>query len=428
MQGDKNSLFYEAAKHVTNACLKSCGSLRFRRFSVIFVYTQKTKYMLPQFLIVGAGFSGSVLANRLAEALPCSIDIWDERNHSGGNCHTYRDEQTGVMVHAYGPHIFNTDRREIWDYVNRFGVFRPYVHRVKALSKNRVYSLPVNLHTINQFFGKSFTPAAAKEFVESLGDKNITHPANFEEQALRFIGPDLYKAFFYGYTKKQWGCEPRELPASILKRIPVRFSYDDNYHLHPYTGIPEDGYTAVMEKMISHPSIRLQLGKKFNPGTDGKEYTHIFYTGPLDAYFHHCYGRLSYRTVVFEKGYATGDHQGVSQMNYCDEDVPHTRVTEHKHFTPWETHEQTVYFTEYSRETTETDTPYYPKRLPADMQLLQQYRQLAQQQTGISFLGRLATYRYMDMHHVIGEALDLANLFVQHLQSGAALPVFPNAE
>jgi UDP-galactopyranose mutase len=384
--------------------------------------------MHPRFLIVGAGFSGCVLANRLAESLPCSIEIWDERMHAGGNCHTSRDEQTGVMVHEYGPHIFNTDKKEIWDYVNRFGVFRPYVHRVKALSKGKIYSLPLNLHTINQYFGKSFTPEEARAFVDTLGDRSITHPANFEEQALRFIGRELYEAFFYGYTKKQWGCEPRELPASILKRIPVRFSYDDNYHLHPYTGIPEDGYTAVMEKMISHPSIRLQLGKKFIPGTDGNDCTHIFYTGPLDAWFNYSCGRLGYRTVVFEKGYAPGDFQGTTQVNYCDAEVSHTRITEHKHFTPWEQHEKTVYFTEYSRETSETDVPYYPKRLSADMALLQQYRQLALSQTGVSFLGRLATYRYMDMHHVIGEALQFADSCLQNLRASAPLPVFPNVE
>ncbi len=384
--------------------------------------------MTHRFLIVGAGFSGCVLANRLAESLPCSIEIWDERLHAGGNCHTERDAETGVMVHRYGPHIFNTDKKEIWDFVNRFGVFRPYVHRVKAMSRGKVYSLPVNLHTINQFFGKAFTPDEARAFVDSLGDRSITEPASFEEQALRFIGRDLYEAFFYGYTKKQWGCEPAGLPASILKRIPVRFNYDDNYHLHLYTGIPEAGYTAVMEKMIAHPAIRLQLGRRFNPETDGAGYTHIFFTGPIDAYFGHRFGRLGYRTVQFEQGYAPGDFQGTSQMNYCDADVPWTRITEHKHFTPWEEHKGTVYFTEYSRETGEQDVPYYPKRLQPDLQLLRQYRQLAEQQTGVSFLGRLATYRYMDMHHVIGEALDFAAAYCKALQTGQPLPVFPNQD
>jgi len=384
--------------------------------------------MHNRYLIIGAGFSGCVLAQQLVARLNCHIDIWDERNHPAGNCHTQRDAATGVMVHEYGPHIFNTDKKEIWDYVNSFVEFRPYVHRVKALSNGKVYSMPVNLHTINQFFNQSFTPAEAKAFLESQADTSITQPANFEEQALRFIGNDLYRAFFYGYTKKQWGCEPSELPASILKRIPVRFNYDDNYHTNLYTGIPVDGYTAVMEKMIHHPNIQLTLNKKFDSTTDTSAYDHVFYTGPLDAYFNHEFGRLGYRTVVFEKGYADGDLQGTTQMNYCDENIPHTRITEHKHFTPWEQHDTTIFFTEFSKETTPQDVPYYPKRLAADMKLLQQYRQKAMSQKQVSFLGRLATYRYMDMHHVIGEALQFAAGFVAAVQSGQPVPIFPNTE
>ncbi len=384
--------------------------------------------MAYRFLIVGAGFSGCVLANQLASALDCSIDIWDERNHMGGNCHTERDAATGIMVHQYGPHIFNTDKKGIWDFVNRFAEFRPYVHRVKAMSGDKMYSLPVNLQTINQFFDKNFSPEEAKVFLETLADKTITDPQNFEEQALRFIGRDLYEAFFYGYTKKQWGCEPSELPASILKRIPVRFNYDDNYHNNIYTGIPVEGYTAVMEKMIDHPSVKVTLNKKFIPQDDLNSYDHIFYTGPIDAFFNYEYGRLGYRTVTFEKNYAKGDHQGATQVNYCDVNIPYTRITEHKHFTPWETHDKTVFFTEYSKETTPGDTPYYPKRLTADKQLLKQYREAAQQQNKVSFLGRLATYRYMDMHHVIGEALDFAQHFITSIKEDQPRPVFSNIE
>lgn len=384
--------------------------------------------MNNHYLIIGAGFSGCVLANRLVAALPCNIDIWDERNHPGGNCHTQRDAATGVMVHEYGPHIFNTDKKEIWDYVNSFVEFRPYVHRVKAKSKGKIYSLPVNLHTINQFFDKTFTPGEAKAFLETLGDKTITEPANFEEQALRFIGKELYEAFFYGYTKKQWGCEPAALPASILKRIPVRFNYDDNYHNNLYTGIPVEGYTAVMEKMINHPNIVLTLNKKYDGAADLDKYSHVFYTGPVDAFFNYEFGRLGYRTVVFEKQYAEGDFQGTTQVNYCDEAIPHTRIAEHKHFTPWEQHDKTVYFTEYSKETTGTDVPYYPKRLANDMELLKKYREKAGKQNKVSFLGRLATYRYMDMHHVIGEAMQFADTFVKSVQSGKAAPVFSNQE
>ncbi len=355
----------------------------------------KPLLMNNHYLIIGAGFSGCVLANRLAAVMPCHIDIWDERNHLGGNCHTQRDTATGVMVHEYGPHIFNTDKKEIWDFVNSFAEFRPYVHRVKAMSKGKVYSLPVNLHTINQFFDKSFTPGQAKAFLETLADKTITEPKNFEEQALRFIGTALYQAFFYGYTKKQWGCEPAELPASILKRIPVRFNYDDNYHSNIYTGMPVDGYTAVMEKMIAHPSIKLTLDKKYDSSTDLSNYSHVFYTGPIDAFFNYEFGRLGYRTVVFEKHYADGDFQGTTQMNYCDEEVPHTRIAEHKHFTPWEQHDKTVYFTEYSKETGEADVPYYPKRLAADIELLKKYRARAAGQKQAVFFrqaGHLQVY------------------------------------
>ena len=384
--------------------------------------------MAYRFLIIGAGFSGAVMANRLADKLDCTIDMWDEREHIGGNCHTERDEETGVMVHKYGPHIFNTDKKEIWDFVNSFVEFRPYVHRVKAMSNGKMYSLPVNLQTINQIFDKTFTPAQAKEFLETLGDKTIADPKNFEEQALRFIGKQLYYAFFYGYTKKQWGCEPTELPASILKRIPVRFNYDDNYHNNIYTGIPVDGYTALFEKLIVDPKIKVELNKKFDPASDTSAYDHVIYTGPVDAWFNFKYGRLGYRTVTFEKFTELGDHQGVTQVNYCDEDVPYTRIAEHKHFTPWEAHDKTVYFKEYSKETTSDDIPYYPKRLQADKDLLMKYRADAAKLTGVSFLGRLATYRYMDMHHVIGEALNYSNDFINSIINKIPLKVFPNNE
>ncbi len=384
--------------------------------------------MKNKYLIIGAGFSGTVLADQLVKNSDCSVEIWDERDHIGGNCHTSRDEKTGIMVHRYGPHIFNTDKKEIWDYVNSLGEFRPYVHRVKAMSNGKVYSLPVNLHTINQLFGRSFTPDEAKVFLETLADTSITDPQNFEEQALRFIGKELYYAFFYGYTKKQWGCEPTELPASILKRIPVRFNYDDNYHNNIYTGIPVNGYTALMEKLTDHQAITVTLNKKFDPSTDLRGFDHIFYTGPIDAWFDFKYGRLGYRTVTFETYYTDGDFQGVTQMNFCDENVPYTRITEHKHFTNWEQHDQTIYFKEFSKETGPADIPYYPKRLEQDKKLLLQYRCDAEALSNVSFLGRLATYRYMDMHHVIGEALNFSKTWLNALKSGQKPPIFPNQE
>ena len=385
--------------------------------------------MQHKLLIVGAGFSGAVLAQQLAANLDCEIDIWDERDHIAGNCFTKRDAATNVMVHEYGPHIFNTDKKEIWDYVNSFTEFKPYINRIKANYNDKIYSLPINLHTINQFFNKNFNPSEAKEFISSVADKEIDEPKTFEEQALKFIGKDLYKAFFYGYTKKQWGCEPSELPASILKRLPLRFNYDDNYYNNPYQGIPVHGYTALIEKLLSNSKIKVSLNKKFNrqdikPG----EYDHIFYTGPIDSFFGYSHGRLGYRTVVFEKHLAEGDYQGAAVINYCNEEIPYTRVHEHKHFTPWEQHEKTVYFKEFSKETTETDMPYYPKRLKADKEILLAYREEALKLQGVSFLGRLATYRYMDMHHVIGEALNMSVKIIEASNSGAANPVFPNKE
>jgi len=383
---------------------------------------------MKRFLIVGAGFSGAVLANELANNIECTIDVIDERPHIGGNCYTKRDEETGIMVHEYGPHIFNTHRKDIWDYVNGFIELVPYINRVKAVYNGAVYSLPINLHTINQFFGKTFSPDEAKEFIASVADKSIQNPGNFEEQAMKFIGKELYTAFFYGYTKKQWGCEPKELPASILKRLPVRFNYNDNYYHTSYQGIPRDGFTPMFEKLLDHPSINLKLNTKFNSEQNTAAYNHVFFTGPLDQFFNYKYGRLGYRTVYFQKGVKEGDYQGNAVINYSNEEVPYTRVHEHKHFTPWEQHEKTIYFKEYSKETTEEDVPYYPKRLTPDKEKLDNYRAEAENLRGVSFLGRLATYRYMDMHHVIGEALDYAKMFIADSNKNKKPSIFPNNE
>ena len=363
-------------------------------------------------LVVGAGFSGAVIAERLVSETGCEVVMIDERDHIGGNCHTSRDEGTGVMVHTYGPHIFNTDNEEVWEYIQRFGEFHSFINRVKIVYKGQVYSMPINLHTINQFYGKTLNPAEAKEFVEGLSDKSIGEPKNFEEQAMKFIGKDLYKAFFYGYTKKQWGCEPTELPASILKRLPVRFNYNDNYYNNPIQGIPVNGYTSLFEKMLDHKNIEVRLGTRFDKHFDITPFDHVFYSGPIDAFFEYRHGRLSYRTVFFEKHVADGDYQGNPVINYSEESVPYTRVHEHKHFTPWETHDKTVYFKEYSKETEANDIPYYPKRLTADMKILEAYQKEVEQLDKYTFIGRLATYRYMDMHHVIAEALAAAKKFI----------------
>jgi len=370
--------------------------------------------MKKKYLIVGAGFSGAVVAERLSQNENNEILVIDERSHIGGNCYTVRDPETQVMVHQYGPHIFNTNNQEVWDYITQFCEMVPFINRVKSKFKGNVYSMPINLHTINQFFGTSLSPEEAKELIASKAVSTIEEPANFEEQALKFIGKELYEAFFYGYTKKQWGCEPRDLPAAILKRLPVRFNYNDNYYAMPLQGIPRDGYTAIFENMLNHPNIEVRLNTKFDQDYPIAGYDHIFYTGPIDAFFDYKYGRLSYRTVYFEREVYQGeDYQGNAVINYADPDVPYTRVHEHKHFTPWEQHEKSVYFKEYSKETTSEDVPYYPKRLAPDMEKLTLYQKEVENLKGYSFIGRLATYRYMDMHHVIGEALDLAKQFTE---------------
>lgn len=382
-----------------------------------------------KYLVVGAGFSGAVVARQLAERLSAEILVVDARDHIAGNCHTSRDASTGVMVHHYGPHIFNTNNKTVWEYVNRFGKMHPFINRVKAVTPRGVFPLPINLFTINLFFQKAFRPDEAQEFLATVGDPSIEEPKNFEEQALKMLGRDLYETFFYGYTKKQWGTDPRELPAAVLKRLPVRFNYDDNYYDKEFQGIPENGYTDIVRGILDHPSIEVRLNTAFHSAQwQSGEYDHCFYTGPIDAFFHYSKGRLGYRTMQFERFETEGDYQGTAVLNYPDPSIPWTRVHEHKHFTPWEKHERTIVVREYSKETGPEDTPYYPKRLAADKELLKRYRDLASVLTDVSFLGRLATYRYMDMETVIGEALDFSEKFIAASLANQGIPVFPNEE
>lgn len=362
---------------------------------------------MKKIAIAGSGFAGAVLARELAESGLFHVDVFEERDHIAGNCHTERDPQTGVMIHRYGPHIFNTNRKDVWDYVQRWGKFEPYVNRVKARTERGMFSLPVNLLTINQFFGKTMNPEEAAQFVARLGDQSITEPRSFEEQALKFLGRELYENFFRGYTRKQWGVDPTDLPASILQRLPVRFNYDDNYYSTRYQGIPIDGYTSIIASILDHPAIQVQLHTRFS-AADRKVYDWCFFSGPLDSWFDFSLGRLQYRSLTFERIDAEGDYQGNPVINYCEEKVPFTRIAEHKHFAPWENHESTVCFREYSKLAAPEDIPYYPLRLEGDKSLLQQYVNLADHELAVTFTGRLATYRYLDMHVVIGESLDLA--------------------
>ena len=373
-------------------------------------------------LIVGAGFSGVVIARQLAEQ-GHHIRIIDQRDHIGGNSYDARDPQTDVMVHVYGPHIFHTDNETVWNYVTQHAEMMPYVNRVKATVNGQVFSLPINLHTINQFFAKTCSPDEARALIAEKGDSSILEPKTFEEQALRFIGKELYEAFFKGYTIKQWGMEPSQLPASILKRLPVRFNYDDNYFNHRFQGMPKLGYTKMIESIANHENITIELQQSFN-AEEREQYDHVFYSGPLDAFYSYQYGRLGYRTLDFEKFTWQGDYQGCAVMNYCSLDVPYTRITEHKYFSPWESHEGSVCYKEYSHECGEKDIPYYPIRQMGEMALLDKYLSLAENEKNMTFVGRLGTYRYLDMDVTIAEALNTADKYLSSLSSNESMPVF----
>lgn len=372
-------------------------------------------------LIIGAGLSGAVIARQLAEA-GTQVQVIEARPHVGGNCHTTRDAETGVMLHVYGPHIFHTGDKAVWTYVNRFAQFKDYRHRVMTTVGDAVYSMPINLLTINQFFDKTMRPHEAADFIAAQASGQAD-PQDFEEQALAMVGPDIYAAFFKGYTEKQWGCPPSALPASILKRLPLRFNYDDSYFAHAYQGIPKDGYTPMVEMMLDHPLITLTLDTHFDPKTAPAD-AHVFWSGPLDGYFGHDLGRLGYRTLDFEHQRLEGDYQGCPVMNYGDPDVAHTRITEHKHFAPWESHEKTLITHEYSRACGADDIPYYPIRLVDEKAMLAQYVAKAEAAPNVTFTGRLATYRYLDMDVCIHEALDLAETFIEARRTGAVPPKF----
>ena len=350
--------------------------------------------------------------------------MFDTRDHVGGNCYTERHE-TGVLVHRYGPHIFHTDNERVWEYINRFGEMVPYNHKVKTTVEGTVFSLPVNLHTINQVYGTAMSPSEAHRFITETEAIELDHePENFEEQALTMIGRRLYELFFEGYTRKQWGVSPTSLPASILKRLPLRFNYEDSYFNHPHQAIPAEGYTPIVEAILEHPGITVTLETAL-ASASASDYDHVIWTGPLDAYFGYALGRLGYRTLDFEEFVADGDFQGTPVMNYGDEEVPYTRITEHKHFAPAETHEQTVCFREFSREHQPEDIPYYPVRLVDDKDLLDQYEARAAATSGVTFVGRLGTYRYLDMDVTIAEALAVADAMKRSLDDGEPVKPVP---
>lgn len=377
---------------------------------------------MKRYLVAGAGFSGAVIARALAEA-GLQVLVAEEKPHPGGHCHTERHAVTGVMVHRYGAHIFHTGNDAVWDYVCRFAEMMPYQHRVRVTARGRVHSFPINLLTLNQLWGTSFTPAEARAHLEGLREP-CEAPENFEEQALALVGRDIYETFFRGYTEKQWGVDATRLPASILTRLPLRLSYDDTYFHHPRQGIPRDGYTALVAAILDHPGIELRLGCAAETLTE--EFAHLFWTGPIDRYFGHRLGWLRYRSLRFEEMVAEGDIQGVPVMNHTDADVPYTRIIEHRWFAPWEMDgfSHSVAHVEYPMPCGPGDTPFYPVRLVDDQAMLRDYARLAEASGGVSFLGRLATYAYIDMDAAIERAMEMAEAALAAIRDGRAPPVF----
>ncbi len=384
---------------------------------------------LPDLVVVGSGFFGLTIAERCATELDKRVLVLERRHHLGGNAYSEADAETGIEVHVYGAHLFHTSNERVWEYVNRFTTFTNYQHRVFAKYQGQVYSFPMNLGLINQFFGKSFTPDEARALIaEQASEIETAEAENLEEKAISLIGRPLYEAFVKGYTAKQWQTDPKDLSADIITRLPVRYTFNNRYFNDKYEGLPTDGYTAWLERMADHPNIEVRLETDFFDVKDqwlGK--VPVVYTGPVDEYFGNCEGRLSWRTVDLEpEVLQVDDFQGTSVMNYNDAEVPFTRIHEFKHFHPEreyaEAKGRTVIVREYSRFAEKDDEPYYPINTAEDRAKLLKYRDLAKQEPMVLFGGRLGTYKYLDMHMAIGSALSMFdNKIRPHFESGEPL-------
>jgi UDP-galactopyranose mutase len=368
-------------------------------------------------VVVGSGFFGLTIAERCAAELGKRVLVIDRRDHIGGNAYSEADPETGIEVHRYGAHLFHTSNPSVWEYVNRFTAFTDYVHKVYTTHGGEVFPLPINLGTINQFFRSAHGPAAARELVASqAAEVDSSDVANLEEKAISLIGRPLYEAFIRDYTAKQWQTSPSELPAEIISRLPVRYTYDNRYFNDAHEGLPVDGYTAWIERMADHPLIEVRLSTDFFDESQpinkralvGK--VPIVYTGPVDRYFDYTEGELAWRTLDFEREVLpTGDFQGTSVMNYADEETPYTRIHEFRHFHPEREYpsDKTIIMREFSRFAERDDEPYYPVNTPADREKLLAYRELAKAESDVYFGGRLGTYQYLDMHMAIGSALSM---------------------
>jgi UDP-galactopyranose mutase len=379
-------------------------------------------------VVVGSGLFGLTIAERCANDLGLKVLILDRRHHVGGNAYSAPEPETGIEVHQYGAHLFHTSNKRVWEYVNRFTAFTNYQHRVFTKYAGQVYTFPMNLALINQFFGKSFSPAEARQLVaEQASEIDTLDAKNLEEKAISLIGRPLYEAFVRGYTAKQWQTDPKDLAPEIITRLPVRYTFDNRYFNDTYEGLPVDGYTAWLERMVDHPNIEVRLNTDFFDVRDGMVgQVPIVYTGPLDAYFSNSAGQLSWRTVDLTVSVENvGDFQGTSVMNYADEDVPYTRIHEFRHFHPereWYPKDKTVIVHEYSRFAEPGDEPYYPINTSEDRAKLLAYRELIKGEPKVLFGGRLGTYKYLDMHMAIGSALSMYdNTLRPHFADGRAI-------
>ncbi|WP_058235624.1 UDP-galactopyranose mutase [Devriesea agamarum] len=373
----------------------------------------------PDLLIVGSGFFGLTIAERAAREHGLKVTVIDRRDHIGGNAYSEPDPETGIEVHRYGAHLFHTSNERVWEYVNRFTTFTNYVHKVYTVHKGVVYPMPINLGTINQFFQTAYSPGEAKALIaEQAGELAGQDPENLNDKGISLIGRPLYEAFIKHYTGKQWQTDPKDLPASIISRLPVRYTYDNRYFNDTYEGLPTDGYTAWIERMADHPNIEVKLSTDFFDASQplNKEavtgQVPVIYTGPIDRYFDYQAGDLKWRTIDFETEHLdVGDFQGTSVMNYADEDTPYTRIIEPRHFHPERDYvkDRTVIMREFSRFADKGDEPYYPIASASDRAMLETYRQLAADAPLTLFGGRLGTYKYLDMHMAIASALTMAD-------------------
>jgi UDP-galactopyranose mutase len=383
-------------------------------------------------VIVGSGFFGLTVAQQCAEKLGLNVVVVDRRSHLGGNAYSEKDPETGIEVHRYGAHLFHTSNERVWEYVNRFTAFTSYQHRVYTNFRGQVFPMPINLGTINQFFDAAYSPDEARALIaEQAAEYSAAEASNLEEKGISLIGRPLYEAFIEGYNVKQWQTDPKLLPAEIISRLPVRYTYNNRYFNDAHEGLPVDGYTAWLEKMASHDKIEIRLDTDFFDTSQEVNKANVVgnipvvYTGPVDQYFDYSEGRLGWRTLDFEREVkATGDYQGTSVMNYADREIPYTRIHEFRHFHPERDYatDKTVIMREFSRFAKGSDEPYYPVNTPQDREQLLKYRDLGKAESGVLFGGRLGTYKYLDMHMAIGAALSMVdNKLTPHFATGAQL-------